>query len=43
LEKEGWVGEFEGRGGDWNGKERAGRSHGRTMEADVKIPICRLH
>jgi len=33
-ETEGWVGEkFEGRGGDWNGKERRGRerSQGRTI------------
>jgi len=45
-EKEGWAGEkFEGRGGDWNRKEETGgrekgRSHGRTMEADVKISLC---
>jgi len=43
-EKEGWAGEkFEGRGGDWKGKEETGgrgRSCGRTMEADVKILLC---
>jgi len=37
-EKEGWVGEkFEGRRGDRKERER---SRGRTMEADVKIPLC---
>jgi len=47
-EKEGWAGEkFEGRGGDWNRKEERGgrekgRSHGRTVEADVKILLCVL-
>jgi len=44
-EKEGWVGEkFEGRGGDWNGKEeRRGREKKPwqdNMAGDVKIPRC---
>ncbi len=44
--KEGWVGEkFEGRGGDWNGKEEEQEGEGEkpwqdNMVGDVKIPGC---
>jgi len=43
-EKEGWVGEkFEGRGGDWKGKEerREGEKPWQdNVAGDVKIPRC---